>query len=143
MVGGLLLLAAVSAACSSGTKPSVDVRPLTEILDGAVAITDLTAESASVHVTTSVEVVCSVVFGVTEKYGSQSADLDMAGLPHRHHAAPLRGLKPDTTYHYRLQGTASDGTLYVSEKLTFRTPAAIGGQGRTNVALASSGAKVR
>jgi hypothetical protein len=33
-------------------------------------------------------------------------------------------LQAETTYHYRLQGTASDGTFFASEDLTFRTPAA-------------------
>ena len=57
-------------------------------------------------------------------YGNQSTDLDMAGRAHSEHHAPLRGLEPDTIYHYRLQGTGSDGTFFASEDLTFRTPSA-------------------
>jgi hypothetical protein len=33
----------------------------------------------------------------------------------------LLGLEPDTEYHYRVQGSAADGTLYVGEDGTFRT----------------------
>jgi hypothetical protein len=40
----------------------------------------------------------------------------------------LGGLEPDSTYQYRLQGTAADGTIYVSEVMTFSTPPApVGG----------------
>lgn len=74
------------------------------------------------QVATTIDVVCSVVYGTDEDYGSQSTDPDMGGVPHGDHRAPLRGLQPDTTYHYRLQGSGSDGTLYVSDDLTFRTP---------------------
>ena len=46
----------------------------------------------------------------------------MAGRAHRDHQAPLRGLLPDSVYHFRVQGTGPDGTLYVSEDMSFRTP---------------------
>jgi hypothetical protein len=40
------------------------------------------------------------------------------------HNPVMRGLQPDTTYYYRLQGSGEDGTFYVSEVGSFRTPPA-------------------
>lgn len=78
------------------------LRSLDEILAGPVTITDLTSDTASVRVQTSKPVMCSVVYGVDERYGSQSTDPDMGGQPHSAHHAPLRGLPPDSVIHYRI-----------------------------------------
>ena len=130
-IAGVVMVGAVAAACGgSASDSAVDsavggqVRDIAEILDGPIQIVDLTARTAVLRVDTSVAVVCSVVYGTDTSYGSQSTDLDMAGAGHRSHSPRLRGLLPDTTYHYRLQGTSADGTFFASEDLTFRTPAA-------------------
>ncbi len=132
-IAAVAMAGAVAAACggsaSNGSSSDAVVRDSTvrdieEILDGPIQIIDLTETSAVVRAETSVPVVCSVVYGTDTGYGSQATDLDMAGTGHESHAPRLRGLLPDTTYHYRLQGTASDGTFFASEDLTFRTPAA-------------------
>jgi len=138
------LMSTLVFACGSSDNDGSATRPLDEILAGPVEITDLTATTAVVSVETSTDVVCSVVYGPDKSYGSQSTDLDMGGRAHSSHAAPLRGLEPDTVYHYRLQGSASDGTLYVSEDMTFRTPPASessAAQG-PNLAAASAGARI-
>ena len=70
------------------------LRSLDEILAGPVTIADLTPDSASVRVQTAKPVMCSVVYGVDERYGSQSTDPDMGGQPHADHHAPLRALPP-------------------------------------------------
>lgn len=137
------LTAALVLACGSSNGGGTATRPLDEILDGPVEITDLTATRAVVRVETTVEVVCSVVYGTDTDYGSQSTDLDMGGRAHSSHAAPLRGLDPDTVYHYRLQGSASDGTFYVSDDMTFRTPAADASMQDHGVNLASAAAGAR
>jgi hypothetical protein len=139
-----LLFAALALGCGASEESSVAVRPISEILEGPIEITDLTARSAAVRATTSVDVVCSVVYGPDNTFGHQSTDLNMAGGGHREHAAPLRGLEPDTTYHYRLQGAGPDGTIYVSDVLTFRTPVEepVSGDQRGNLASRSAGAKV-
>jgi hypothetical protein len=50
-------------------------------------------------------------------------------------------LLPKTEYHYRVQGTAADGTLYVGEDATFRTaPTASAAQ--VNLASLQAGARV-
>ncbi len=128
VVLALFAFAALGVACTSGDSDehadAVRILPIEDILEGDIEIADLTGTSGVVRVTTSLDVVCSVVFGTTTGYGAQAIDLDMAGGGHRTHAAPMRGLEPDTEYHYRLQGTGPDGTVYVSEPMTFRTPAA-------------------
>lgn len=141
----LLTTALLGAGCSPGDSgegaDDIRILPIEEILDGEIEVADLTATSAVVRVTTSVDVVCSVVFGTTTAYGGQATDLDMAGGGHAVHAAPMRGLEPDTEYHYRLQGAGPDGTVYVSEPMTFRTPPA-SGVARDNLAAAAAGASV-
>ena len=57
-----------------------------------------------------------------EAFGSLAVDNDMDGGAHSEHHPVLGGLEPDTEYQYRLQGTAPDGTIYVSEVMTFSTP---------------------
>ena len=145
----LLLSAALAAAllalgCGSSNDSSTLVTSIDAILDGPIEIGDLTPRTASVRATTTVDVICSVVYGSDETYGRQSTDLNMAGMGHTMHAAPLRGLEPDTTYYYRLQGTGPDGTIYVSGSMTFRTPAeqSVSGDRQLNLASLSAGATI-
>ncbi len=121
------------------------MRPIEEILATPVQVVDITATSATVQLETSIDVVCSVVFGLDDDYGVQSTDLDMAGRGHSVHGPRLQGLEPDTTYHFRLQGTSADGTFFVSEDMTFQTSAPAAGQqpdARTNLASLAAGATV-
>ncbi|MGE0600582.1 MAG: discoidin domain-containing protein [Dehalococcoidia bacterium] len=121
------------------------VSPIEEILDGDILIEDIGSDSANVRVVTTIPVVCAVVFGSDESYGRISTDPDMGGAAHTDHFAPLRGLEPDTLYHYRLQGTGPDGTLYASDDLTFRTAAGDPAQTARgpNLASVAEGASVR
>lgn len=115
-------LALVLVSCGGGDDGSdLAVRPIAGILDGEIRVEDLGPDSANIQVSTNIPVVCSVVFGTDRTYGRMSTDLDMGGAAHSEHQAPLRGLEPDTLYHYRLQGTGPDGALYVSGDRTFRT----------------------
>lgn len=137
--------ALVLGACgSSGNGPSnVEVRPIEEILVGEIRVVDVSPTGGLVQVETSVPVVCSVVFGKDSSYGDQATDMDMGGGAHSQHAAVLRGLEPDTEYHYRLQGSDASGALYVSEDMTFRTASAEASteQGE-NLAASAAGARV-
>lgn len=120
----VVIIAAALTAFACGDSSDERIRSLDEILAGDIVVTDLTTSSAAVQLSTTIPVVCSVVYGIDQQYGDQSTDLDMVGRAHSDHRPRLRGLEPDTTYHYRLQGTASDGTFYVSQDLTFTTPPA-------------------
>ncbi|MGE3073917.1 MAG: discoidin domain-containing protein [Dehalococcoidia bacterium] len=113
-------LALTLVACGDdGPEPAVS--SIDGILDGAILVEDIRSDAANVRVVTTIPVVCAVVFGTDTSYGGISTDPDMGGAAHSDHFAPLRGLEPDTVYHYRLQGTGPDGMLYVSGDLTFRT----------------------
>jgi hypothetical protein len=95
---------------------------------------DPSGRSAVLEVDTAIDVACSVVYGTDESCGLIAVDSDMGGGAHADHQPVLGGLEPDTDYVYRLQGTAPDGTLYVSEVMSLRTaPKPVGGP--TNVAL--------
>lgn len=137
-------IAILLSACGSSDDGSPELRPIDEILVAPIEITDLGANSAVMRAETTIDVVCSVVYGPDEDYGSQATDQDMAGGGHSDHAPMLRGLEPDTEYHYRLQGTAADGTLYVSEDMTFRTPATSSSEQAPgpNLAAATAGATI-
>jgi hypothetical protein len=83
---------------------------------------DPSGTAATLTVSTTIPAACSVVFGMDETFGSIATDMDMAGGAHTDHRPLLSPLTPGTTYLYRLQGTAADGTLYVSRVMSFRTP---------------------
>lgn len=148
----VLVTCVLALACSDVATPTRDaahpagqdvLRPLDEILAGPVGIADLSAEAATVRVQTSKPVMCSVVYGIDDRYGSQSTDPDMGGQPHTDHRAPLRGLPPDSVIHYRIQGAAPDGAIYVSRDLTFQTPPSGAAAGaRRNLASLQAGARI-
>lgn len=84
----------ITAAHAQGQRPRLDVTGPT---------------AARVDFPTRVPVVYTVVVGETEAFGRliEGPDLD--------------GLKPDTTYYFRVQGVAADGTIYLGETRSFRT----------------------
>lgn len=118
----LVACSASDSSTSAGETDIYDIRSLEEVsASGSPQITDLTANDAILRFESSIPLACSVVYGKTTDYGLVSVDLDMAGGAHSDHGPLLNGLEPDTIYHFRLQGTAPDGTLYISEDMTFRT----------------------
>lgn len=148
LLGTLVLAIGVALsllACGGDDNPSagVEIRPIEEILVGDIRVIDVSSSGAVVQVETSEPVVCSVVFGEDESYGNQATDMDMAGGAHSQHSAVLRGLDPDTEYHYRLQGSDSSGALYMSEDMTFRTAADDGSSATgDNLAASAAGARI-
>ncbi len=116
-------LAVVLAGCASDSVEAV-VHPVEDVIDGDITVRPgPDGVSASVQVTTTIDMVCAVVYGTTPELGDGIAtDSDMGGGAHSDHEAVLTGLEPDTEYHFRVQGSGSDGRLYRSELLTFRTP---------------------
>lgn len=122
-VGVALVL--VLVACAGGATDAPDPADFSEIAVGEPVMTaDPTGTSAILTVSTSVEAVCAVAFGETERLGSLATDQDMGGRGHSEHNAVLTELTPDTDYFYRLQGVGPDGRLYQSELFRFRTPVA-------------------
>ena len=126
---GALSVAVLLALGVMAQTNAQSVHDFEEIAASPVVITpDPSGRSAVLQVDTSVDVACSVVYGEDDAFGSISVDNDMDGGAHSEHQPVLGGLEPDSTYQYRLQGTAADGTIYVSEVMTFSTPLApVGG----------------
>ncbi len=113
------------------------MRDFEDIAASDVVITpDPSGRAATLEVDTSIDVACSVVYGTDESFGLIAVDNDMDGGAHAEHQPVMGGLEPATTYRYRLQGTAPDGTLYVSEVMSFETPAAA--EGPANLALGAT-----
>lgn len=121
----LVALAVTLGACSAEQDEAV-VHPAEDVIDGEITVTpDPSGTSATVTVTTTVNMACAVVYGTTEDLGDGIAtDSDMSGGAHSDHAPVLTGLRPDTEYYLRVQGSGADGRLYRSDLVTFRTPAA-------------------
>jgi hypothetical protein len=144
---GLLLMACQPAATSMSvpevsTGVTSEIQSLEDVTAGEPPqIVDITDADAVLIFESSIPLACSVVYGTTPDYGQIAVDQDMNGGAHTDHHPLLLGLEPDSEYHYRVQGTAADGTLYVGEDGTFRTLPA---QETTEVNLASlqAGARV-
>ncbi|MEX1044262.1 MAG: discoidin domain-containing protein [Acidimicrobiia bacterium] len=121
----LLAVATALVVAACGSSADTEVLPFSEI---AVAdpqiVFDPSGTVATLNVTTNLDAVCAVAYGIDGPSGSIATDQDMGVGGHSDHAAVMTGLQPETTYQYRLQGVAADGNLYRSEVLTFTTPAA-------------------
>jgi hypothetical protein len=129
-------------APTAGTSVAHEVRSIDQVsASGPPQIVDITDVDAVLVFDSSSPLACSVVYGKTSAYGQISVDQDMDGGAHTDHHPVLLGLEPDTEYHYRVQGAAPDGTLYVGQDATFRTLPA---EQETEVNLASreAGAQV-
>ncbi|MEA2478566.1 MAG: hypothetical protein QOJ07_488, partial [Thermoleophilaceae bacterium] len=107
-------------ACDAGAyevaPPTATTGPATDLTATAATLTGTTnpnARGTSYH----------FEFGPTTTYDSRTSDQDAGqGLADVAAGAPLSGLAPTTTYHYRLVATSSDGTTAGADQ-TFTTPA--------------------
>ena len=130
------------AHAQSANTPNLTIRPIEDVFaDGPPRIADLTDQDGTLLFVSSIPLACSVVYGETPAFGQVSVDQDMDGGAHTDHHPALSGLKPDTLYYYRVQGTAADGTLYASSVMTFRTPKAAAA-GPLNLASLEAGARI-
>lgn len=99
------------------------VRPIEVLLDEPLVVTNFATDgSATVPISTSLPVACTLVYGTSEDFGMLTLDQDMAGGTHADHSPLLTGLKSETTYYYRVHGFDDEGILYISEVMTFTTP---------------------
>src|SRR5688572_3071013 len=107
----MVAAAAFGLSASAAWGQTASVRPLAEILANGPQFVDVTADSATVLIDTTIPVVCAAVYGITTAYGMIATDSDMAGGAHAMHHPTLKGLMPDTVYQLRMQGVGPDGTL--------------------------------
>jgi hypothetical protein len=118
------LVAAQDADPMEKTLAAVTFKPISDIVDGDLTVTGFASDgSATLPVTTKVPVACSIVYGTTPDFGSLAVDMDMNGGTHSDHKPLLTGLEPETTYYYRVQGVDDAGVIYISDVMTFTTPA--------------------
>lgn len=126
MVPGSAVLL-VLTGCGA-TEPSTEQEVLAAeqvFAEEPVVVPDASGTTAVLQVTTDLDMACAVVFGRDESLGDGIAtDADMGGGAHTDHQAVMTGLEPGTEYFYRVQGSGSDGNLYRSDLMSFRTPEA-------------------
>ncbi len=135
--------AALASSAAASASPLV-AQPLEPLVAHVLEVSDVSPTSATLRVTTDVDLACVVVFGRDTRFGSLALDLDMGSAAHRDHVVTMRGLEPDTEYVFRMQGSAADGTFYASEVYSFRTApaAAVDRPAWRNVATSDAGARV-
>jgi hypothetical protein len=126
---GLAVLAALClglSACggTGGIKSTGEIRAFSLVEVGQTRL-QLGADgtSAIVHVETNPPTVCAIAYGPTASLGSIADDPNMGGTAISVHTVVLGGLKPGTTYHFRLTATDAKGTVFQTPELaTFTTP---------------------
>ena len=131
-----------TVAGATPTPNGYTIRPLSEIYtDSPPEVINITNSHATLSFVSSVPLACAVVYGKSNEFGMIAVDQDMNGGAHTDHSPLMSGLEPDTEYHYRVQGSAADGTIYIDEERTFRTPAAESSN-EINLASLTAGAQV-
>ena len=126
-----------SAAASAEGTAATGAKPAEDLFVGPPEVQpDAGGTSATLIVTTNKDVKCKVVFGTDEDVSDgEATDADMGEDGHKTHKAVMTGLKPDTEYHYRVEGTDADGTAYESALATFRTSAGGSEKPGANIAV--------
>lgn len=71
------------------------------------------------RVETTEPMICAIVWGESEGYGRFNNSLSMNGTGIIDHDVVLPDIEPGRQYHFVVQGTTADGTLYRSEPGTF------------------------
>lgn len=116
----VLALALVAVACGQ-TADDPEIRPFEDVQDSEITVEndpDFPGR-AIFRVTTTEPLICAIVWGETEEFGNQNNSLNMNGTGIVQHDVFLPGAEAGSTYFYRLQGSGADGTIYVSDTMTF------------------------
>ena len=132
LVAGTLLTGLLGLAPERSVSAEeffIPVRSIDEVTAGAMpTVTDITASEAVLVFESSIPLVCSVVYGESPDFGMIATDLDMNGGAHSDHHPVMAGLRPNTEYFFRVQGTAADvlklAMIAVDRRLGRELPAA-------------------
>src|SRR5437868_12545172 len=110
-----LCVAALLAGAAAASAPTVTTGPAQSLTTTSATVTGTVNPNG--QSTTS-----SIQFGTTTGYGMQTSPRSVgSGSTDQNVSADLTGLRPGTTYHYRVIATNASGTT-VGEDRTFTTP---------------------
>jgi len=108
---------------SEDIMASISFLPIDAILEDELEVANFANDgTATLPITTTVPVACTIVYGTTSEFGQLSVDQDMDGGTHSDHNPLLSDLEPETLYYFRVQGVDDMGNIYLSETMTFTTP---------------------
>jgi len=115
--------AVVLTACSSSAE--TEVHPFSEVQENEFVFeADASDPNRGIfRVRTTEPMICAIVWGETEALGNFNNSLAMNGTGIIDHDVLLPGAEPGVEYHYKVQGSTADGTLYETELMTFTIPA--------------------
>src|SRR5687768_9879149 len=118
--------ALVMTACGDSGSSNASVRPFDDVRASEMVFElDPSDPSRGIfHVTTTEPMICAIVWGIDGSFGRFNNSLSMNGTGIEQHDVSLPDVEPGVTYAYIVQGTTADGTLYRSERGTFRLDAA-------------------
>lgn len=145
----LLAVAVVSLGTSfllsgwaKASEFQMTVHTIDEVTKGRIpTVQDISTAEVVVKFQSTIPLACSVVFGETQEFGRIAVDDDMDGGAHSDHHPLLAGLTPATDYYYRVQGAASDGTLFVGNVRKFTT-ASLPTDTKIDLATITAGARI-
>jgi hypothetical protein len=111
----------LATACGNDGGPPATVRSFRDVQDGALHFEADPGDPTRgiFRVTTTEPMICAIVWGEDTSYGRFNNSLTMNGTGITQHDVLLPEVVPGTTYHYVVQGTTADGTLYRSSPGTF------------------------
>lgn len=132
----------VPESVSDDIMASISFLPVDAILEDELEVANFANDgTATLPITTTVPVACTIVYGTTPEFGQLSVDQDMDGGTHSNHNPLLSDLEPETTYYFRVQGVDDSGNIYLSETMTFTTPPQIEVE-NNNLLSAENGAEI-